>query len=256
MPSIAAIQHNLEEFNRFARKHSDGEELKRKWHSLFGAKLSNASAESFTKYYRDMHRHTSKRRRMHGGAVTTLEPAALSYSMGPGVQVYNNFPVGDADPSIIRGLDVYFNSAIGRGCGTEDSSLHVPADMGTRHVGGRMKKRQSKQSKQQKRHTVSYKTKRAASRRRRTLRRQRGGNLAESLMHHPFLSSVPANTIQSMSSAWNGSTTPAQTPSSPVSHTWQYASHGIKGIIDPGVITSVADNFSKLASPPPWQSAT
>lgn len=263
MPSIAAIQRDLKDFNQFARTHSNhGDALKKKWHSLFDTELSDTSAKSFADYYRDMR---SKSRRMRGGAANNLTHAALNYSMTPGapVQVYGNFPVGvDTDPASIRDLDVYYNDSLTKGCGTEDSSRFVPADMGTNKVGGAGRSG-SRSRKSYKKHRTSgrksYKKQRKDSRKgRNTLhrRRHRGGNLGETLMNHPYISSPPPNMIQSISALWSGSTSPVPAPSSPASHTWQYASNGLGGLINPGAITPIGSEFSKLASPPPWQTST
>ena len=79
----------------------------------------------------------------------------------------------------------------------------------------------------------------------------RGGNLLTSLTTHPYLSSSPPNTIQNASVSWAG----AQQPPSgnPVVPAWGYATNGSDRLINPGLITQIGSDMTKLASPSPWQ---
>jgi hypothetical protein len=255
MPTIAHIQQNIKMFDKQARqavtKSHPEEALQKVWNQLFDTTLSNTSAKSFANYYREMR---SKTRTMRGGS-----PAPLFYSMEPGVVgVYGNFPTEIAtDPASITNLDVFYQNSLTRGCGVENSSLHVPEDMGSNKVGGKRTRTNRKSRKQARK---SYKNKRIRNSRknaRKTLRKSNrkfyGGNLAESLMTHPYISSVPPNMIQQAAASISGATEPVPFPGSPVTHQWQYVSNGTAGIIDPGIVTPIGSDFAKLANHAPWQ---
>lgn len=248
MPSIKEIQARLKDFDAIAREGREAHELQTSWTRLFRTPLTDLSAKSFVQYYKDMrspsgrnnrhksHKNKKDRRnsRQHGGSATLLTPAPLQYQTVPGanVQVYGRFPIEAAtDAASIRNMDVYFNSGISRGCGIDNSSLQVPASMGSNKVGGRRSRR---------------------NHRNRRTRKQRGGNLLESLMVHPYLSSAPPSSVQTFANAYAGA--PPYAPSSPTQHTWAYMGRGTSGLIDPGLITPIGSDFSKLASPPAWQS--
>jgi len=246
--TIAKIQKDLKAFDQFARQaiKRDGdatEALQTKWSTLFKSPMSKESAKSFSQYYRKMvskrggKRATRKTQKMRGGAATILSPATIDYQMVPGanVQMYGRFPVeADTDPSTIRDMDVYFNSGMSHTCGVENSARQVPAGMGSNKVGGRVSRRHR--------------------RRGRTLRRRHaGGSLMESLQVHPYVSTAPPNVFQVAANVWSGNTASIPAPASPVQSTWVPASHGIAGLINPGVVTNIGSDFSKLASPPAWQ---
>ena len=170
--------------------------------------------------------------------------------MAPGlnVAVYGRFPTEvSTDPASIRNMDVFFNSGLSRGCGTEDSSLRVPANMGTNKVGG------------------------GRRRGRKTLRGRRGGGFLGDLesmitngitqagLSRPFLPSPYPNVLQNAyeQAVGNPAAVPTYNPgiptmSSPVEQTWVYRSHGMEGAIDPSAITPITKSLSSLASPPPW----
>lgn len=260
MPTIAHIQKQMKMFDTQARQavtQSHPEEaLQKSWNRLFDTTISNTSVKSFVDYYRKMR---SKTRTMRGGM--TLSPAALAYTTTPGViGVYGNFPTEFAtDSSAIANLDVFYQNSLNRGCGVENSSLHVPEDMGSNKVGGKRTRANRKTSRKQPR--KSYKNKRAERKSRKnarkTLRKSRrkfyGGNLAESLMTHPYISGAPPNMIQQAAASISGATAPVPFPGSPVTHQWQYVSNGAVGLIDPGIVTPIGSDFAKLASPAPWQ---
>lgn len=252
--TIAKIQKQLKDFDQFARQAVQRDDpvasLQSKWESLFDKSMSAQSAKSFAHYYKKMAsnkkrggsrlRKTRKSqktqsRKMRGGAATLLAPAALDYQMVPGanIQMYGRFPVeADTDPSTIRDMDVYFNSGMSRTCGTENSARQVPADMGSNKVGGTRKRRHN---------------------RRRSLKKQAGGSLMESLSVHPYISSAPPNLFQITANAWSGNPASVPAPASPVQYTWTPSSHGTAGIIDPTGVTHIGSDFSKFASPPAWQ---
>jgi hypothetical protein len=266
MPSIAQIQHKMKMFDTQARqavtKSHPEEALQKTWKAAFDTPISNASAKSFVNYYREMR---SKTRSLRGGMA--MSPAPLSYTTTPGViGVYGNFPTEIAtDPASIQNLDVFYQSALTRGCGTENSSLHVPEEMGSNKIGGRRTRTNRKTSRK---YARSYKAKRAQTKsrkngrktgrktlRKRAARKFYGGNLYESLMTHPYISSAPPNMIQQLSASMSGSTSPVPFPGNPSTHQWQYVSNGTGGLINPGAVTPIGSDFAKLASPAPWQTS-
>ena len=261
MPSIATIQHDLSAFDTYARKHyMDAGALQAKWKQLFSTPLTSESAKSFATYYKEMRSKSNRKStRKSGGA---LSGAPLDYGMVPGanVQVYGRFPVeADTDPATIRDLDVYFQDSLTKGCGIENSSLHVPVEMGSNKVGGkRSNMRKSRANRKNSRKTTRKNRKAAKNSRknrsnRKTYRRHRGGDLTTSLLYHPYISSVPSGTLQNSILNWEGTEPAVPVSGNPTVQTWNYNSHGTAGIINPGLVTPITSNFGQLASPPPWQ---
>jgi hypothetical protein len=250
MPSIAHIQKQLKEFDAKARRAVDGKDpetaLKNSWRSVFSMDMNDASAKSFARYYREMR---SKSRSMRGGS---LAPAPLDYQMtaGANVKTYGNFPVeAGMDPASIRNLDVYFQDSLTKGCGVENSSRQVPATMGSNKVGGSRRRRNSRKARKTYRKRANRKNSRKNNRRSR--RNHRGGNLLTSLVTHPYISTSPSNPIQGAAVAWAGA---PQAPSgNPVVPGWNYATIGTERPINPGLITPIGADMTKLASPAPWQ---
>jgi hypothetical protein len=175
-----------------------------------------------------------KRTRTRGGASgAPLVGADLSYSMGPGanVDVYGRFPTEVAtDAGSIQNLDVFYQSGLSRGCGTENTSRTVPPAMGTNKVGGKRKTRRS-------------------------YGRRSGGGMFESALMRPYLASPYPNPIQQGYEIWSGNPQPIPAPASPASPTWNFSGADLSGIIDPGHISKITNDLSKLASPAPWQTS-
>lgn len=272
MPSIAKIQKDLSTFDTYARKHMDNvPALQTKWKALFDIPLTSESAKSFSTYYKTMvskkntrksrsNRSNRSNRSQRGG---NLVGAPLTYTMTPGanVQVYGRFPVeADTDPSTIRDLDVYFQDSLTKGCGTENSSLSVPVEMGSNQVGGKNRKahRKSRVNRKNSRKTLrknSRKAYRKTYRRNRSNHSHRGGDLMTSLAYHPYLSSVPQNMIQNAVLSAEGTHPPTPVSGNPTVQTWEYNSRGTAGVINPGLVTPIGNDFQRLASPAPWQTA-
>jgi hypothetical protein len=230
--------------------------------------LDSESAKSFHKYYRNMRSHTKSQ---SGGM------APLDYGMTPGLNpgAYGRFPVAiDTDPQSIQNLDVYFQNSLTKGCGTENSSLAIPEGMSSNLVGGRSRKNHAANRKNSRKanRKANRKATRANARTlrsklsrksaRKTARRQHGGimditSLPSAIYSRPYMADVPTNTFQSIGAAVTGSTTQIPlnipNPPSPVDKSWSYLSHGMAGIINPGNVTPIGDQFSALASPAPWQ---
>jgi hypothetical protein len=252
MATISDIQSKLKQFNKFAQVSPNPKAYQQKWKELFNAPLSSQSAHSFATYYRDMRSNTRKNRRnlasrkQRGGAAP-ISGAPLDYSMAPGlnIQAYGRFPVeAGTDPSSVRDLDVYFRDSLSADCGVKDSSLKVPANMGSNQVGGRRRRR-----------TIRRRGRNSRSRK----FRQRGGDLLESITARvPFIhnSSVAPNLLQSAQNAYTGGTQPVPAPADPAAHTWEPRTHGIAGLINPGIVAYVPNDVGRLANPAPWMTSS
>jgi len=250
MVTIKQLQHSLKQFDGVARHASSSSDIAKDWTAITKTPMSGEAANAFFAYYKKMRskehnnvarrsrKHRAERRktrrmnRMHGGE------APINYTMVPGLPVntYGHFPVEvDIDPGSIKDLDVYFHDSLP--LSPPGYWPQVPADMGSNKVGGGKRRTSRKQA-------------------RRSSRKQRGGNLLETLGVRPipFLSTPYPNMIQSVSNQWNGGTSPVPTPSSPVDHTWALRSGGMN-LINPNQVTDISSNFSKLASPPAWQTS-
>ena len=242
MPSIKEIQRKLAAFDRVARGAGGPDAYKSAWKRIFKQDLSDASAKSFERYYKNMRSKAHRRstRKQRGGS---LSPAPVNYTMTPGLYVkeYGQFPIAvDTDPSSLKELDVYFGDSLPRSPAGYWPT--VPANMGSNKVGGARRRRTQR----------GKRSTRRSTRRRRT---QRGGNLLDSLAMRPlpYISTPYPNAIQSVSNAWAGGTTPVPAPASPVAHTWEL--RGAQGMaMDPRQVANIDSGFQRLASPAPWQS--
>lgn len=246
MPSIKQIQGQLAAFDRAARHAESPDAIRKTWKRIFDKELSAVAAKSFSQYYKEMRskqrktqrggRRTRRRTYRRGRRVQRGGVAPVNYGTVPGVlaQTYGQFPVEvDTDPSSIRDLDVYFHDSLP--LSKPGYWPTVPADMGTNKVGGRRRGRKTQ-------------------RRGRDRGTQRGGNLLDSLAMRPipFISTPYPNIIQSASHNLSGITPPIPSPASPVAHT--YTLQGNAGVLqNPGMVTHIGSDFSRLASPAPWQ---
>jgi hypothetical protein len=250
MPSIKEIQRQLAEFNRAAGRAESPEAFSAAWKRIFHRDLSAAAAKSFERYYKEMRSNRSPQRlsktvrrhrqKQHGG-----DPAPVHYQTVPGIltNTYGTYPVEvDTDPASL--------DALSGGVYPPNMSIplspvgywpKVPADMGSNKVGGARRRRATRRRQQRRRATRRY-------------RKQRGGNLLDSLAMRPipYISTAPPNFAQSLSNNIAGGTQTIPSPPSPVHHTWEL--RGTAGTpINPGQVTPIASDFSKLASPAPWQ---
>lgn len=256
--TIAELRTDLRQFDAAARRAASAGNpevaMQAAWKRQFSSELSNASAKSFAKYYRDMRTKSKRASRHQAGGMAPINDTGMAPGLSVGV--YGNFPFeAGTDMKSIQDLDVYFANSLNRGCGVENSSLTVPETMGSNKVGGARKSRRAAARKSyKKRRTVARKTMRR-NRKYRGNYKGRGGNLLESLASHPYISSAPPNVIQQASAAMSGSTSPVPFPSAPTTHAWGYQSAGISGIINPGVVSSINADLTKLASPAPWQTS-
>jgi hypothetical protein len=248
MPSVRQIQQKLKEFDAAARHTENPDGFKAAWKRIFNQNLSDAGAKSFARYYKEMRSKTSRkarrtmRRRQSAGAYTPLPQAPVNYGTTPGVlaSTMGRFPVEvDTDAASIKDLDVYFHDSLP--LSKAGYWPTVPADMGSNKVGGGRRRKGSRKTHK------GRKTRKGG-------RKQRGGNLMESLNMRGYVASPYPNMIQSAVNAWQGGVPPIPSPSSPVSHTWQPQSQGVN-LINPGLVTHISSDFSKLASPAPWQTS-
>jgi hypothetical protein len=255
MKTIQEIQSSFSRLNSILKNCNTVSDVQKAWKSLFGSPLSHESAECFLDYYRDMHRSKSLKQKKGGKRATrrsvgrksrksvrksvrksttggSLQGAPLSYTMTAGapVAVYGRFPSEIAtDANAVQNLDVFYQSGLSRGCGTESIGRTVPPMMGTNQVGGYKRSRRNGKS------------------------RKVGGNLLESATMRPFIASPYPNPVQQVYNLWSGNPTPIPAPAAPSMPTWNFSKADVAGIIDPGHISRISGDLSKLASPAPWQ---
>ena len=254
MATISEIQKKLKQFNQYAKELPNSTSYQKRWKELFNMPLSSQSAHSFATYYRDMRsnsrgsRNSRKNHRKHASRKQRGGAAPLDYVTAPGlnIQAYARFPVeAGTDPASVRNLDVYFKDSLTADCGVKDSSLQVPANMGSNQVGGRRRRRTMRRRGRNIIHSRKF--------------RQRGGDLLESITARvPFVhnSSVSPNMLQSAQNAYAGGTQAIPAPADPAAHTWEPRTHGIAGLINPGIVAYVPNDVGKLSNPAPWMTSS
>lgn len=184
---------------------------------------------------RRMARNRNRRTRKRGGAAYELAGAPLHYAMTPGsafttdpvVAVYNRFPVDPTvNPQVVSDLDVYFNSALSRGCGIENISLEVPANMGSNLVGGKRKRKNSrKQGGANADSTGLFDN-----------IQTRVGDLASGLAHHPYMSVARPTITHSLAHQWQGRVDSIPSSPDPTNHTWSFMTERPQPIADSSVL--------------------
>lgn len=153
--------------------------ISRQWSKLFKKPISLNAAKALAQHYMNLYG------RKKGGF------APIGWEMRPGlptVMTYATFPTSvGADPKAVQDMDVYYNSALGRSCGAEDTSAKVPSDMGSNHVppakGGNRKSKYLLKSRQYKRKTQK-------------LHNKRGGDFATALGARQYVASNPTAPLQ------------------------------------------------------------
>jgi hypothetical protein len=191
------------------------------WKTHFHGRLDTESAKGFVNHFRQS-KSKKTRRNQRGGM------APIAYQMGPGVPsaMTNGTFTTDVstDKASQHDLDVYFNSGMSRTAGTETWRFPtVPAGMGSNKVGGGRKTRR---------------------------RKQRGGaSLLATIGQLPFQAAVPPTMLQTAYSAYSGQ--PSAPSSDPTSPSWTIPP--VKSMIDPGAVTRIGSNISKLVTPVPWK---
>jgi len=161
-----------------------GKQVSRQWAGLFKKHLSGNAANELGNHYMNLHGKPNKANK-RGGFM-----APLDYVMRPGmpaVAAYATFPteVG-ADPKASSHLDVYYNSALARSCGTENTTAHVPKDMGSNQVPA-----------------PPAPPAKGGARRRRTMRK-RGGDFMLALDTRPYTADNPAGPMMRAAESWYG----------------------------------------------------
>lgn len=173
--------------------------ISRQWSKLFKKPITSQAAKSLSQYYTNLY---GKKK---GGS------APLDYEMRPGlpaVMTYATFPteVG-ADPKAVQDLDVYYNSALGRSCGSEDTSAKVAPDMGSNLVPAKGGSRHSKRN-----------NKRTTQKR----GRKQGGNFATTLDVRPYVASNPTHGFQQSMEIYNGLPANPADARDPTISNWAY----------------------------------
>lgn len=260
----------MQSLHRFTKETiPDSRAFQTRWNDLFGTTISNSDSEYFTNQYREMYGKKKTMRKNHRGGSAALTGAPLSYATVPGanVSVYGRFPTEVAtDPASIRDLDVFYNSALSRGCGIENSNRTIPVEMGSNKVGGRRNRYTRRYKGGKRRNTYrrrsTFKGGKRRGSTRSTSRRMRGGvlgfdfvkDMGNSLTQfRPVLSSAPPNYGQMALHAYSGNPANVPEPANPTSQVWQFESRGSEGAINPGNITPIMKSMDQLARPTPWQ---
>jgi hypothetical protein len=162
--------------------------------------------------------------RKRGGASYELTGAPLDYALTPGatafttnpaVAVYDRFPIDPTvNPQVASDLDVFFGSALSRGCGIENSSLQVPANMGSNQVGGKRRKTRNYRGG----NNSSITTPGFFDNFKNNL-----GNIGSSALNHPYMSTARPTIPHSLAHQWQGRVDSIPSSPDPTDHTWNYA---------------------------------
>ena len=189
-----------------------GQQISRLWTSLFNKPLSAKSGESLAQHFSML--YGKSRTVTKGGSM--LEGAPIGAEMRPGlpeVVAYATFPteVG-ADPKAVQDMDVYYNSAIGRSCGTENTSAIPWSGIGSNLVPMT---------------SVGYQS-RGGNRRRsqKAKRSTKGGNFLTAMNSRLYVATNPSNPMMRGSEMWAGKPFNAHDSADPSDHAWtmQYGS--------------------------------
>jgi hypothetical protein len=212
--------------NRMSDPRELGKLVSRQWTKLFNKPLSGKAASSLANHYLSSVRALTRKR---GGSMSG---APLDYVMRPGmpaVATYATFPteVG-ADPKSVQDLDVYYNSGIGRSCGTENTSATVPPTMGSNLVPAPLK-----------------------GGRRHRMTRKRGGDFMTALSARAFIPAAPATAVQQYSESWSGQPASVYDKVDPSVSAYRTISNG-QMPINPAGISIIDKDITKLASPSPY----
>jgi hypothetical protein len=205
-------------------------QVSRNWANIFNKNLSGKAANSLANHYANLHGNKNKKTQKGG----SLNGAPLDYVMRPGmpgVATYGVFPIeAGADVKASGHLDVYYNTAMGKTCGMENTTATVPSSIGTNLVspakGG------------------------ARRNRRRTLK---GSGYITALEARPWTpSAIPATGIQIMSEKWMGQPAFARDTSDPSAHAYSLAGDTRTPLMDPNGITPIDKDITQMANPSPY----
>jgi hypothetical protein len=196
-------------------------QVSRHWSKLFNKHLSTKAANTLANHYANL--HGKKKGGSHG--------APLDYVMRPGmpgVTTYGVFPTeAGADPKSVSHLDVYYNSALGRSCGLENTTAQVPKDMGSNHVvpakGGRRK-----------------------------TRRVKGGDFMTTMGTRLFVAESASNPFQRIAESTMGQAPFVRDNADPTAHGWGTVSDKATPLMTPMDISVVDKDITRLAAPSPY----
>lgn len=181
------------------------QEISRLWSKLFNKPLSAKSGGFLAQHFSML--YGAKGNATKGGAL--LEGAPIGAEMRPGlpqVLTYATFPTeAGADPKAVQDMDVYYNSAIGRSCGTENTSAIPWSGIGSNLVPMT---------------SVGYQSR--GGNRRRTQRRRttKGGNFMTTLNSRAFVASNPSGPLMRASEMWAGMEPNVRDSADPTAHAW------------------------------------
>jgi len=222
---FGAMDKSMREFvkkNNLANPRKLTEHVSRQWQGLFKKPLGADAAKGLSKLYSKGHKQT-------GGM------APLDYVMRPGmpgVMTYATFPTeAGADPKASSHLDVYYNTGLAQSCGTENTTAHVPKDMGSNLVPAPVK---------------------GGGRRRGTrLTRKRGGDFITAMNTRLFVGTNPSDSFQRMGEAWMGQPASVYDNPRPEAHAFATVSNGQ---MPPSMrdISVVDKDITTLANPSPY----
>lgn len=203
-------------------------QVSRNWVNIFNKNLSGKAANSLAAHYANLHG-----KKGHKGG--SLQGAPLDYVMRPGmpgVATYGVFPTeAGADIKASGHLDVYYNTAMGRSCGTENTTATVPLSIGSNLV-------------------VPAK---GGARRNNKRKTRKGGSYMTALEVRPWTpSDTPANPIQIMSEKWMGIPAYGKDTSDPSTHTATMVSMRPVPLMDPNGITPIDKDITQMANPSPY----
>jgi hypothetical protein len=219
-----------------------GKHVSRNWAKLFKKPLSSKAAASLAQHYLNLH---GKKK---GGS---LSGAPLDYIMRPGlpaVATYATFPteVG-ADPQAVKDMDVYYNNALGRSCGLEDTTAKPwagigtnvvplpasgplaapPAKGGRRKVGGTCRKSMCVGGGLVPQYSSNQRIikggKRSTKRSTKRNNRKTGGDFMTALSARQYIGVNPAGLSQRGSESWMGLPTNPHDVADPSTKGWHYA---------------------------------
>lgn len=180
--TIPKLRHAFEHIQEFVHKTNYNlTEFRREWKKTFGKEVSEKAARDYLAFLKD---HPTKPTQSGG-------MAPLDYQLRPGVSgVYGQFP-----DYVSGGFGAFNRDSFNVGCGTENITPRVPADMGSNLIksGGGLKAK--------KRHLTKRKSK-----------TMNGGaflglslpSSVQEFLQRPVTSNSPPSTLQSLQNDWKG----------------------------------------------------
>jgi hypothetical protein len=122
-----AMTHITKYAHSLAKSKNSVKQFQSEWQATFHKPLSEKVAKDYLNHISKYKSKTLRKKRGGGGG----SPAPLAYRMEPGAQIpYGNFP-----EYLTKGFFVPMSDNIAN-CGKIDSTVTVPADMGSNKVGG------------------------------------------------------------------------------------------------------------------------